>query len=113
MKKMSFAFIPLLFMTGFLIRGDIHGGASPHASQVDGPYVLYRGDSVFVKYILDDHGTKIVKQDSMPAADKANISLTVLSDQPGKPFTVKLKSGLAVEETDFSKVRKPFIISDI
>ena len=35
---------------------------------IDGPYVLYSNDSVFVKYIEDNSGEKIVKTDGIPAS---------------------------------------------
>ena len=65
---------------------------------VDGPYVLYRNDSVFVKYIEDNSGTKSVKTDSMPASMRSSINLQVNTDIPGKTFNVQLKQKLSNEK---------------
>jgi len=56
---------------------------------VDGPYVLYGNDSVFVKYIQDNSGAKTVKTDGTPTAMKNDITLQVNTDIPGKTFTVQ------------------------
>ena len=58
---------------------------------IDGPYVLYRNDSVFVKYIEDNSGAKSVKTDSMPSSMKNSITLQVNTEIPGKTFSVQLK----------------------
>ncbi len=116
MKKIMFAFFPLL-VAGMFLRDDSScansSPASNHTEQYDGPYVLYRGDSIFVKYIHDGHGTKLVKADSMPTSQKPNLSLTVATDEPGKIFNVKLKSQLQNEEAVHSNVDKQYIVSDI
>jgi hypothetical protein len=49
----------------------------------------------------------------MLLSQKASISLTVLTDEPGKTFAVKLKPELQTEKTEVSKVNKLFILSDI
>ncbi|MBC7874524.1 MAG: metallophosphoesterase, partial [Ferruginibacter sp.] len=116
MNKVVIAFLPMVLFAGIVLPGDScqdKPAGSLHTEQLDGPYVLYQGDKVFVKYILDAHGTKTVKSDSMALAQKGDISLTVLTDEPGKPFTVKLKSQLQNEETEFPDVKKQFIVSDI
>jgi len=116
MNKLAFAFLPLL-AAGFILADDISGSKKPveayHVNQLDGPYVSYNGDKVFVKYIMNDHGKKMVTQDSMPVSEKSNLTLNVLSDEEGKTFTVKLKKELENEKSEFSKVSKQFIISDI
>jgi hypothetical protein len=100
-------------MAGILLRDDSCKSEAPHTTQLDGPYVLYKGDTILVNYILDDHGTKKVKQDIFLAPARPTISLTVLTDEPGRSFPVQLKSKLVAEETDYSKVTRRFIISDI
>jgi len=116
MKKIAFAFFPLL-AAGFVLPDSFTMPTAiiqkDHVTQLDGPYVSYRGDQVFVQYIQDDHGTKTIRQDSMPLSKKLDLSLTLLTDEPGKTFTVKLKSELQNEKTEFSKVSKQFVISDI
>ena len=116
MNKIAFAFLPLL-AAAFIIPDDSCRQKNPfgtyHTEQFDGPYVLYSDAKIFIKYIHDSHGAKLVKADSIPISEKASLSLTVLTDEPGKTFTVKLKSQLQNEKTDFSNVSKQFVVSDI
>ena len=86
---------------------------STEATTIDGPYVLYRNDSVFVKYIEDNSGTRSVKTDSMPASMSSNINLQVNTDIPGKTFTVQLKQKLSEEKSEYKGVKKMLVISDI
>ena len=80
---------------------------------IDGPYVLYRNDSVFIKYIEDNSGTRSVKTDSMPASMRNSINLQVNTDVPGKTFSVQLKQKLSEEKSEFKGVKKMLVISDI
>ena len=85
----------------------------PDPAVIDGPYVLYRNDSVVVNYIEDNGGIKSVKTNIVPASSKGNISLNVNSDEPGKTFPVILKSKLSNEKAEYSGVKKMMVISDI
>lgn len=80
---------------------------------IDGPYVLYRNDSVFVKYIDDNSGAKLVRTDSMQASQKSSLKLVVNSDLPGKSFTVQLKQKHSNEKSEYRDVKKMLVISDI
>ena len=86
---------------------------STDATTIDGPYVLYRNDSVFIKYIEDNSGTRSVKTDSMPASKSSGINLQVNTDIPGKTFTVQLKHKLSDEKSEYKGVKKMLVISDI
>src|SRR5436189_6395439 len=66
---------------------------------VDGPYVLYRNDSVFVKYIEDNSGRKSVKTDSTSVAMKNNITLQISNHITVKQFDVQLKKKLREEKS--------------
>lgn len=116
MKNLSLSFLPLM-VAGFLFIFQNSNSENPmvnyHTTNVDGPYVLYKDKQIFVKYILDDHGNKVVKQDSFQLSQKLEIVLSVLTDEPGKTFPVKLKNELENEKTEFTKVSKQFILSDI
>ena len=116
MKKIASAFLPFL-LAGFVLPDDScrqnTSGNKNNPGQSDGPYVSYKGDKIMVKYILDQGGVKSVKEDSVALSEKANLSLTVLTDEPGKTFTVKMKSALQNEATEFADVSKQFIVSDI
>ena len=80
---------------------------------IDGPYVLYRNDSVFIKYIEDNSGARSVKTDSMPASMRNTINLQVNTDIPGKTFSVQLKQKLSNEKSEYNGVKKMLVISDI
>src|SRR6185295_2277776 len=54
------------------------------AAVIDGPYVSYRNDSIFVNYIEDNGGTKSVKTDIMLASLRDSIHLLVNTGEPGK-----------------------------
>ena len=116
MSKIAIALIPIL-IAGFILPDDSCKKAPISiiniANQSDGPYVLYKGNNIYVKYILDENGIKSVKNDSIALSQKGSLSLTILTDEPGKTFEVKLKPQLQIEKTEFSDVNKRFIISDI
>jgi hypothetical protein len=82
-------------------------------SVIDGPYVLFRNDSVFVNYIEDNGGVRSVRTDSMPSSLMNNIDLQVNTDIPGKTFSVKLKSKHTNEKSEYNGVKKMLVISDI
>ncbi len=81
--------------------------------QYDGPYVQYKGDKVFVNYILDNKGTKTLKTDSVQLKRKDTLPMNVLTDIPGRTFQVCLKKELQNEKSEFPKVKKLFVLSDI
>jgi hypothetical protein len=100
-----------------LQQGTKENGQMPKPSSapsvVDGPYVLYRDDSVFVNYIEDNAGTKSVRTENTPSSGKNTISLQVNTDIPGKTFTVQLKSKLSNEKSEYNGIKKMLVISDI
>jgi hypothetical protein len=116
MKIISLSFIPLM-MFG-LILSVIQSNQNKncrimHTVQEDGPYVLYKKEQVFVKFILNDHGTKLVRSDSMPLSQKESLTLVVSTDEPGKTFPVQLKKKMLVEKSEYKKASKQIAISDI
>lgn len=82
------------------------------AVQVDGPYVSYRNDHVFVQYIKEDNGTAVAFTDSVPLSGKKDISLVVNTDIPGQVFTVQLKEQLTDEPAEFPAPPRQLILSD-
>lgn len=83
------------------------------ASVIDGPYVLYRNDSVFVNYIEDSAGVKSVRTENAVASAKNMISLQVNTDIAGKTFTVQLKPKLSTEKSEYNGIKNMLVISDI
>ena len=124
MKKTILAFFPILLL-GFMFPGKTimyHGNnrVSGNAAdkkileeQYDGPYVQYKNDKVFAKYIMLSNGTKMVKADSTVLSQKDNLSLKVGTDEIGKFFMVRLKQQLQNEKSEYANVNKRLVISDI
>ena len=120
MKKAAFAFLPFLFV-GFILPTENCRQSTPAMieknvieHQSDGPYVSYWGDKIYVKYIVEENGKQKVKEEKFTLAQKSGISLSVMTDEPGKFFTVKLKSELKNEKNEYStKISKQFVVSDI
>lgn len=116
MKKLALFVFPLL-LTGFVIPDQllIHHSkpGRMHSVQNDGPYVLYKNNQVYAKYIMDNHGSKLVRTDSMDISQKESLSILVSTDEPGKTFPVQLKKKLQVEKSEYKKVSKQIALSDI
>ncbi|HEY6062898.1 MAG TPA: metallophosphoesterase [Chitinophagaceae bacterium] len=116
MKKMLLAFLPLS-LAGFVLPDKLnkHNSATgtTNAEQYDGPYVLYKNNQVFAKYIMNDQGSKLIRSDSMALPQKESLSVIVTTDEPGKTFTVQLKKKLQIEKSEYKKVNKQMAISDI
>jgi len=93
-------------------RSNLHKQAAD-TTVIDGPYVLYRNDSVFVNYIVDSSGVKAVRRDSMSSSAKNNVNLQINTDLPGKTFAVQLKQKLSNEKSEWNGVKKMLVISDI
>ena len=81
--------------------------------QYDGPYVQYRNDQVYASYIMENNGTRTLKTDSLPAGQKNNLVLNVITDIPGKTFQVRLKKKLQNERSEFRPVKNLVVLSDI
>jgi len=115
MKKLAVTFLPILFAGFVFVNNDspISGNKAMDQKQYDGPYVLYRKDKVFLKYVMENNGLNTVKIDSMPLSAKAGLSFNVSTDEPGKTFAVHLKNKLQVEKSEYKKVNKLLAVSDI
>ena len=116
MEKLMIAF--LSFLT-FEIMIPVDSGhrnqmiRKAQEEQYDGPYVQYKGDKVFVNYIMENNGTKTLKTDSIALQQKDSLLLKVITDIPGKSFQVHLKKKLQNEKSEFHKVKNMMILSDI
>ena len=116
MKKIVFTFFPML-LAGFILRMESdhynHMTKKKLNEQYDGPYVQYKNEQVFVKYIFENGGTKNVKADSTSLLQKSKIILQVNTDIPGITFPVQLKEQLQIENSEFINVHKQLVMSDI
>src|SRR6185295_4558784 len=115
MLKINATIFIALFAFSMSRNGDERMNMKQHLPDTpvfDGPYVLYRNDSVFVNYIEGDSLSASLKTDSMKLSGKDNIILRINTDLPGKTFTVKLKPKLTNEKAEYKKVSKMLILSD-
>jgi hypothetical protein len=115
MNKFTLTFFPILVVASIMMNrspGSLQKGAGD-TRPFDGPYVLYRNDQVFVKYVMDNDGVKSVKTDSMPLSQRSAIMLVAGTDEPGKTFSFPLKKDLENEKTEYTGASKQFILSDI
>lgn len=78
----------------------------------DGPYILYKGDSMQVHYV--DSGSQFnLRSQSLPLAARTKQKWQVSTDEPGKFFEVQLKSKLEVEKPEYNRPKKMLVLSDI
>jgi hypothetical protein len=115
-KTVTFTFFPLLLVLFMLSNnGDTPNCGVKKITEVldDGPYVFYKNDQVFAKYIVQNDSIKKVRADSITLAQKSDLSLNVNTDEAGVLFSVKLKKRLQNEKTEFKKVNKELVLSDI
>ena len=81
---------------------------------IDGPYVMYKNGWVYSHYIIKQNdGSLIHKKDSFPETQKPELILQVNTDEPGKSFSVKLKSEIKEEKAETRKVSRQFVVSDL
>ena len=117
MEKVMLAFLSLFTFKMMMAfnNGQINNMApAVQKEQYDGPYVQYKGDKVFVTYIMEKKGKKFsVKTDSTALQQKDNLSLKVITDISGKFFQVRLKKELQNEKSEFPKVKNMVVLSDI
>lgn len=103
-----------ILIPGLIFTDIFEKPAAYHTTQIDGPYVMYKGNKVYVSYILDNHGSKVPKIDSFDYNQKPGISLTVATDVPEITFSVQLKtSSPENEKTEYTKPEKMLVVSDI
>jgi hypothetical protein len=84
------------------------------AVQVDGPYVLYRNDTLVVHYIdsLPDSSSQL-RTSYTGMAGKPQLTLSVNTDEPGKTFQVKLKQKHTTQKSEYGKPKRMLVLSDI
>lgn len=117
MKKSLLLFLSLFTFTIMVpytsgYSNDMLPGGEPEV-QNDGPYVQYNNDQVFVNYVMENNGTKLIKTQTFGLQNLDSVSLNVMTDIPDKTFRVELKKKLKAENSRFRRVKKLFVLSDI
>ena len=117
MRRAPIVFLPLV-LSGIILYSNskpfvASGSKEAAAIQHDGPYVFYKKDKAFIKYILDTNGTEWVQTDTMNLNDKKNYTLHVATDIPGQTFPVTLQDQLQDDSSEFASTDKIFALSDM
>ena len=80
MLKINILLLPAFAACALLLYAEKYkpmDSSQSGVAVIDGPYVSYRNDSIFVNYIEDNGGTKSVKTDIMLASSRDSIHLLV------------------------------------
>jgi Calcineurin-like phosphoesterase len=80
----------------------------------DGPYVFFRKNKAYVKRVLNKDSTFFIKIDSLDQKERENFELEcTFKNRPELNFKTKLKPKLKVEPSEYNKVGKMLVVSDI
>jgi hypothetical protein len=81
-----------------------------NSSLIDGPYLFYKNDSLFIESINNGK----LKKDSIDLKLEATPLLSVaVPGKPGVSFPVPLKEALNYEPAEYKSAEKLFVVSDI
>ena len=109
MKKILFFSACLAFIS-FAMTPVPH---SAHVETFDGPHVSYGNGQIYFRSIMNDHGKYSVRTDSVAETNRASVVLTVATDVAGETFSFPLKKKIEEEKSEYRKVSKQLVISDI
>jgi hypothetical protein len=62
---------------------------------------------------MENNGTKLLRTQNFGLQNIDSVSLKVMTDIPGKSFQVRIKKKLKTEKSEFHKVKKLLVLSDI
>jgi cytochrome oxidase Cu insertion factor (SCO1/SenC/PrrC family) len=79
----------------------------------DGPYVIYKEDSVLVSYVNSMNGIPTAKTEMSKFKKDEPLIINISTDHYPKTVSVKLKPQLQNEPSAFAKPSKQFVLSDI
>lgn len=106
---------PILFIATFCVAQVGYSQEQKSQNQLDGPYLLYKGDSILVKVATHISKEKAeVQFSAQPLSNKENLVLDVqFSNAKEKDFQVKLKKTIEVEPSVWKQPKEMFVMSDI
>jgi hypothetical protein len=116
MRRLAVALAPLFLINSVFTNKENHPlfkSVNDSFSQIDGPYVMYRNDSILVKYVYQNGGTDIAKTEGYLLSQKKNIVLHINTDEATRSFSVSLKTKLSNEKAEYKKASRLLILSDI
>jgi len=111
MNKSRLFVVFIAFFFAFKVSAQI---AQKEGNSADGPYVLYRGDSILVASV--DHKEQNVRalKRTYPFTDRQKLTLEIrFSDAPEKNFNVQLKEAIINEPPVWQQPEKLLVLSDI
>lgn len=80
---------------------------------IDGPYLLYKGDSILITSTTSDPLIIAKKQSSLLKNKKKLVVEVKFSDSPEKDFSLKLKPVITIEPSVWQQPEKILFLSDI
>ncbi len=97
------------FFISFLVLNSLKAQEA-NSNVSDGPYVLYKNDSILVYSVENGHGKRRV----FPKSSKEEIKLKIsFSNEPAKNFAVALKPDNKTEPSLWQQPEKMLVLSDI
>lgn len=83
-------------------------------ADTDGPHLFYRKNKVYVRQIRMKDTIAVASLDSIENRNKDNLKIEChFTNNPEWDFSVKLKTKLKIENTEYPKVEKLLAVSDI
>jgi hypothetical protein len=113
MKSLHFLkYYCLFLLIGFAFNAKAQVTKSK-GNTIDGPYLLYKGDSILLVSAIHEETVNASRQTSL-LKNKQKLAVEVkFSDAPEKNFSVKLKPTIAIEPSVWQQPDKVLFLSDI
>lgn len=109
-KKLAVIFFFVIIASSTIVNAQ---QPNTNTNTFDGPYLVYKGDSILLSTANHSASLTVVKQ-SVSLKDKQKLAVEVkFSDAPEKSFSVKLKKELAIEPAVWQQPDKILFLSDI
>ncbi len=111
---MQITWLPILsLLLAYFSNAPMSYTSSENVNTVDGPYVMYAGDTMLVHYIDSNEAGKALRTSVYHAQNPRPAEIVVGTDEPGKTFTVKLREKHKPEKAEYGRSSKMLVLSDI
>lgn len=97
----------------YVALGTSPGNVKELPMKIDGPYIQYEKDVIQVTYIEQTGSQKNAVSENHDLANRKTLELKVNTDISDLSFTVKFKPKLIDEKSEYNKVNKMLVLSDI
>lgn len=109
-RILKYYFLFLLIGFAFNAKAQI---TKSKGNAIDGPYLLYKGDSIIIASAVHEETVKASKQTSLLKNKQKLVVEVKFSDATEKNFSVKLKPTIAIEPSVWEQPDKALFLSDI